>query len=216
MPRDDFLKGDEFLPRGLTKDMELFRRDLNYSHDVTRTILSCLSDLLHPYTRFEDFHRSDEASQSSIIYFRYMKQTKQEQEKQSGVGHNMHTDLGTLTLLYTENWGLQVYNQENNSWNYVAPKQNLYVVNVGDALRFFSGNQLMSALHRVVPVPGLEAEYRFSTAYFLRPEDNATYRTSENTVMRVMDWHDSKYEIFKKDHEEQKKNTILTGGIGVF
>src|SRR5699024_9719991 len=145
------------------------RRDLNISHAVTTTILSCLSDLLQPATRFEDLHRADKTSESSAIYFRYTPPAQQDKDKNVGVGHNMHTDLGTLTLLYSEQWGLQVYNQTENTWAYVVPKPGHYVVNVGDALRFFSGNQLLSALHRVVPVPGHETETRYSTAYFLRP-----------------------------------------------
>lgn len=212
MPRDEFISGTDSLPEGLNANIDLFRRDLESSHAITTTLLSCLSDLLKPATRFEDYHRGNEASQSTMMYFRYAKQSK---ENDSGVGHNMHTDLGTLTLLYCEQWGLQVYNQTSNTWAYVVPKPGLYVINVGDALRFISGNQLLSALHRVVPVPGHETEYRYSTAYFLRPENEAKFQTSENTFVSALDWHDCKYNIFKADHAKQEENTILTGGIAV-
>ncbi|KAI1127807.1 2OG-Fe(II) oxygenase family oxidoreductase [Nemania abortiva] len=211
MPRDDFINGSNTLPDGLNTHLDVFQRDLELSHAVTILILSCLSDLLKPTRRFEDYHRGNMASQSTMMYFRYAKQ----HDQTAGVGHNMHTDLGTLTLLYCEQWGLQVYSQTNDTWAYVEPKPGHYVVNVGDALRFISGNQLLSALHRVVPVPGHEAEYRYSTAYFLRPENEAVFQTSENTSVSALDWHDRKYDIFKADHAEQEKNTILTGGIGV-
>ncbi|KAI8943959.1 2OG-Fe(II) oxygenase family oxidoreductase [Xylaria longipes] len=211
MPRDDFINGHNTLPEGLNTHLDIFRRDLELSHTVTIMILSCLSDLLKPTIRFENYHRGNRASQSTMMYFRYATQ----QDQTAGVGHNMHTDLGTLTLLYCEQWGLQVYNLENDTWAYVEPKPGHYVVNVGDALRFISGNQLLSALHRVVPVPGHEAEYRYSSAYFLRPENEAHFQTSENTSVSALDWHDRKYEIFKADHTEQEKTTILTGGIGV-
>lgn len=212
MPRDDFINNTDFLPGGLKDKADLFRRDLECSHMVTTTILSCLSDLLEPSVRFEDYHQGEKASQSTIMYFRYAKRT---QDQASGVGHNMHTDLGSMTLLYSEDWGLQVYSGETDSWAYVAPKPGLYVVNVGDALRFFSGNRLLSALHRVVPVPGREHCCRYSAAYFLRPENEVKFRTSENTLVSALDWHDRKYAIFKADHVEQEKNTILTGGMGL-
>jgi isopenicillin N synthase-like dioxygenase len=212
MPRDDFTNGIGSLPDGLKDEFHLFRRVLESSHTVTITILACLSDLMEPSVRFEDYHRGGSTSQSTMMYFRYVKQSK---EKGAGVGHNMHTDLGTLTLLYSEEWGLQVYNQDTNSWSYVAPKPGLYVVNVGDALRFFSANRLLSALHRVVPVPGHDGQYRYSSAYFLRPENEVKFWTSEKTVVSALDWHDHKYAIFKADHAEQAKNTILTGGMGV-
>ncbi|KAI1267888.1 2OG-Fe(II) oxygenase family oxidoreductase [Xylariaceae sp. FL1019] len=212
MPRDDFIIGADTLPAGLNAHLALFKEDLELSHQVTNQVLSCLSDLLGPKTRFEDYHRGAEPSQSTMMYFRY---AKQDPALDAGVGHNMHTDLGTLTLLYCEQWGLQVYDQACETWAYVVPKPGKYVVNVGDALRFLSGNKLLSALHRVVPVPGHESEYRYSSAYFLRPENEAKFQTSENTTVTALDWHDRKYDIFKADHLEQEKNTILTGGIGV-
>lgn len=212
MPRDDFIKGTGSFPDGLKDEFDLFRRDLESSHIITTTILSYLSDLIKPSVRFEDYHRGENTSQSTMMYFRYAKQSK---GKDVGVGHNMHTDLGTLTLLYSEEWGLQVYNQDTYSWSYVVPKPGLYVVNVGDALRFFSDNRLLSALHRVVPVPGHEDQYRYSSAYFLRPENETKFQTSENTIVSALEWHDRKYAIFKANHMEQSKNTILTGGIGV-
>ncbi len=108
MPRDDLINGTDSFPEGFKDEIDLFRRDLESSHIVTTTILSCLSDLLEPPIRFEDYHHGEMASQSTMMYFRYAKQSK---EKDSGVGHNMHTDLGTLTLLYCEQLGLQVYNR---------------------------------------------------------------------------------------------------------
>ena len=213
MPRDDLISGANSVPEGLSDETSLFRRDLESSHLVTTTILSCLSDLLQPATRFEYCHRSTEASQSTLVFFRYAKQS--EKTTESGVGHNMHTDLGTLTLLYSEQWGLQVYNQKSKSWEYVLPRTGLYIVNVGDALRFLFGNRLLSALHRVVPVAGHESEYRYSSVYLLRPENKAQFQTSENSFVSALDWYDRKYAIFKADHAEQKKTTILTGGIKV-
>lgn len=209
--RDDFINGTDFFPEGLKDKIDLFRRDLESPHTVTTTLLSCLSDVIKPSVRFEDYHRGELASQSTIMYFWYAKQSK---ETDSGAGHNMHTDLGTLTLLHSEDYGLQVYNSELNSWAYVLPKPGLYVVNVGDALRCFSGNRLLSVLHRVVPVPGHESQHRYSSAYFLRPENEAKFQTSENTFVSALDWHDRKYFIFKAYHAEQEKNTVLTGGIG--
>ncbi|XDG07374.1 hypothetical protein ABKA04_006989 [Annulohypoxylon sp. FPYF3050] len=221
MPRDDFVNGADFLPGTLKPETEIFRGDVEGSHAITITILSCLSDLLKPAVRFEDYHRENQVSQSTMMYFRYAKQepvndgvkNNNDLDTGAGIGHNTHTDLGTLTLLYCEQWGLQVYDQNSHTWSFVEPKPGFYVVNVGDALRFLSGNKLLSALHRVVPAAGHEGEYRYSTAYFLRPENDARFQTSENTIISALDWHDIKYHTFKADHAEQDKSTILTGGI---
>jgi isopenicillin N synthase-like dioxygenase len=216
MPRDDFVNKVDRMPASLGgENLALFRRDLNNSHSIASTILSCLSDVLKPKVRFEDHHRFEEASQSTSMYFRYLKQTPDENTTAiaAGIGHNMHTDLGTLTLLYSEDPGLQVYNQSLNTWEWVAPKSQHYIVNVGDALRFLSDKRLLSSLHRVVPYPGLEGKYRYSSAYFLRPDDGAQFMTSEGTVVSALQWNDLKYATFKAKHVDQEKNTVLTGGV---
>lgn len=51
------------------------------------------------------------------------------------MGHNKHTDIGTLTLLFTEQLGLQLELQHPGSdeWEFVAPLAGHAIVNVGDS-----------------------------------------------------------------------------------
>lgn len=62
-------------------------------------------------------------------------------------GHNTYTDTGSLTLVLTEQWRLQVLMPEIKTWYFIELRPGLAVINVGDALRFMSGKQCYSALH---------------------------------------------------------------------
>ena len=88
------------------------------------------------------------------------------------------------------------------------------IVNVGDSLRFLSGNTLKSAVHRVVPHRGeLQHEHWYSLAYFLRPEDDVRYQTVTGEVVSAKTWHDRKFDVFRERHDVQAMAPILTGGM---
>ncbi|AAW44206.1 conserved hypothetical protein [Cryptococcus deneoformans JEC21] len=84
-----------------------------------------------------------------------------------------HTDYGSITILFQHIVsGLQVH--RNGSWIDVAPRKGCVVINIGDALEFWSGGLFKSTLHRVV-MPRSQAEMasRYSIAYFVHA-DNAS------------------------------------------
>lgn len=186
----------------------LFSSDLDTITDnVLRSFSAALG--LRGESRFEYCHRPEVESRTTLSLFRYPKQVSLDE----GIGHNKHTDLGTLTLLLSEQWGLQVLSPESNQWEYVAPKPDHAVMNVGDSLRFLSGNLLRSAVHRVMPLGGFQDEHRYSIAHFLRPEDGIRFATVDGKVVTARAWHDRKFNVFRQSHEEQSKGSILTGGM---
>ncbi len=199
------------LPSVIKEKSDLFDSFISGSHFVTMTLLSRLSNVLNlkDGARFENSHRDDVPSRTTMVLFRYPKQTEHDQ----GVGHNKHTDIGSLTLLFSEQWGLQVLSPESNTWQFVAPKPDHAIINVGDSLRFLSGHQLNSCVHRVIPVHARQEEHRYSIAYFLRAEDAAKYRDSKGRDLTAKEWHDGKYEVFRESHEKQAIDSILTGGM---
>lgn len=129
------------------------------------------------------------------------------------MGHNKHTDIGTLTLLFSEQYGLQVLSPETNHWQFIEPKPEHTVINVGDSLRFLSKKRFWSCVHRVIPTEQTQPEHRYSIAYFLRAEDEAVYVDSHGQKISAKDWHDNKYEVFRQRHDQQEKDSILTGGM---
>jgi len=132
----------------------------------------------------------------------------------------MHTDIGSLTFLYAQQWGLQVLcpNTDNNGdsstketleWRYVAPRPGHAIINVGDTLRFLTGYRLRSALHRALQ---LTAEDRYAIAYFLRPSDDAEFSDSLGEKSTAVGWFAKKHECYEKEKEQQQE-AFLIGGM---
>lgn len=65
----------------------------------------------------------------------------------------------------------------------------------------------------MIPTESTQREHRYSIAYFLRAEDEAVYVDSHGEKISAKDWHDHKYEVFRQDHEQQEKDSVLTGGM---
>ncbi|KAJ0305762.1 hypothetical protein Brms1b_010656 [Colletotrichum noveboracense] len=129
------------------------------------------------------------------------------------VGQNMHTDIGTLTLLFAPQWGLQVFSPSDEAWTYVEPRPGHAIVNVGDTLRFLSRKRFRSALHRVLPLGGVQNEDRYSISYFLRATDSTEFKDSNEEESDAKQWYLKKYEMYELPHAIQKQQTVLSGGM---
>jgi isopenicillin N synthase-like dioxygenase len=91
------------------------------------------------------------------------------QESLSDVVENKHTDSGTLTILFCEQWGTQLQLPDTGNWAFAQPMEGCALVNVAYSLQRLSGGRLHSCLHRVTQ-PGDGALNRVFVLYFLRPE----------------------------------------------
>lgn len=189
----------------------LFKSYLDSTNGISRDIISSLSTALdlEKNDRFERFHADSENSNSTLVLLRYPP-TKDP----SQAGHNKHTDIGSITVLFTDQWGLQVkrIEEKESEWEFVEPRPGSAIINVGDSLRFLSGKRLRSCLHRIVPVEG-QTKSRHTIAYFLRPSNDTEFVDSNGRFITASEWHDQKYEIFKGTDDDRQKETILTGGI---
>ncbi|KAJ5153191.1 2OG-Fe(II) oxygenase family oxidoreductase [Penicillium canariense] len=209
--KDELSSRSSSLAPVIAENHELISRFCGTAHEVVMTILSSFGSALFPdgNSNFELFHSENKESLTTLSLFRYPKQ----ETADVGVGHGKHTDLGTLTFLLCHQWGLQVLARNPGGWRFVAPKKNHAIINVGDTLRFLSGNRLCSAVHRVVPTQELQHEDRYSIAYFLRAENGVVFKDSVGRMTTAKSWHDEKFEVFRAPHEEQEKAPILTGGM---
>lgn len=89
--------------------------------------------------------------------------------KLADVGETLHTDSGTLTLLFYVDWSIHTFLQDANIWAFTPPLEGCALVNVADSLQRLSGGKLHSPKHRVTqPFDG--AKNRYYLSYFLRPE----------------------------------------------
>lgn len=156
-----------FIPPDILNDhLELLERFISLSHYINHTILRCLSDALKlgDDACFEKSHRDGQPSDTALklVY-------EPTQADLADVIENKHTDMGTLTLLFGEQWGLQIELPDKKNWAFVEPRPGLAVINVADSLHLLSGKKLHSCVHRVTqPVGGFQR--RFYIVYLLRPE----------------------------------------------
>ena len=137
---------------------------------INRAILSSLSEALGLTQghRLEDFHRPSEKSPDIIRFLRYHVQPADE----LGAPHTPHTDIGTTTILFAKEPGLQVLPAGAKQWEYVMPRPNHAVVNLGDGMKLLTNGLFQSCLHRVAPMPGEAMQKRHSLVYLLRAEDD--------------------------------------------
>lgn len=91
---------------------------------------------------------------------------------------------------------------QEEHWKFIEPRRDCAVINVGDSLRFLSEKRLRSCLHRVVLEEGQEVD---------SPSNNVSF-VDRNRVAAT-NWHGRKYEVFKERHEDQRKDTVLTGSL---
>ncbi|KAI0638938.1 2OG-Fe-II oxygenase family oxidoreductase [Trametes polyzona] len=210
--RAEMVEKSPLLPESVKKQEQLFDTFISLSHYITQNLLQCLSDALGLTggARLEQFHRDGEETNTTLVMLHYPPSDSDET-----IGHNKHTDIGSITLLFSEQWGLQVWSPEIDGWAFIQPRPKGHAtINVGDSLRFLSQKRLYSCLHRVIPpVGGRQTEDRYSIAYFLRPENNAVYEDPNGRKITAREWHDDKYIMFGEPHVKQEESPMLTGGM---
>jgi isopenicillin N synthase-like dioxygenase len=99
-------------------------------------------------------------------------------------------------VLFNQLGGLQVLAPQSRTWQYVRPRPECAIINLGDAFVKLCGNRLYSAVHRVMGPPGEQAQSdRHSVVYFSRPNSDVLLRSlfddkdaKEEGLMNADDW----------------------------
>ncbi|KAF2122492.1 hypothetical protein BDV96DRAFT_626406 [Lophiotrema nucula] len=208
--RRECLQGHTELSTSVQTHSTLFFDFMREAHGVLMLILTRLSNKmgLDDSSSFETYHAEPGLSQTNMALLRY---PEMDSLNCSHVGHNKHTDLGSLTLLLCQQWGLQILPPEAKTWEFVEPRAKHAVINVGDTLHFLSKGQLASVVHRVIPFHQEEGKDRYSIAYFLRSNDDVEVRNTDGHSWSAKDWHDVKFEIFSDPNAIENGLQILTG-----
>jgi isopenicillin N synthase-like dioxygenase len=204
------------LPDIVAEYQTLFDNFTATSHYILKYLLEAISTGigLSGELSLQKHHRDDEPSKSSLYFLHYpissLLAHQNSDNTAGGVGQNSHTDIGTLTLLFAPQWGLQAMSPVSGEWEWIRPLPGHAIINVGDTLRFLSNFQLRSALHRAVPIEGID---RYAISYFLRASDSTEFTKNDNKATNAKDWCTSKYDTYEEDHETQLKRGIADGGM---
>ncbi|KAF4825455.1 2-oxoglutarate-dependent dioxygenase gloE [Colletotrichum siamense] len=201
------------LPGVVAENFDLFKTFQLSAHFVLKTLLTRLSDAvgLEGKERFEEYHPDDIPSKSTLFFLHHP--VSDALQDKTARGHNAHTDVGSFTLLFNEQPGLQVVSPTTNDWEYVAPKPGHAIINVADTLRFMSKRRFRSAMHRVLPHGNKMSQDRYSTAYFLRAGDSVVFQGINGQSVTAEEWFLSKYQSFNKTLQEQRLDSVATGGM---
>ncbi len=90
------------------------------------------------------------------------------------IGCGAHTDYGFMTILAQDDVsGLEIEGP-NGTWIPVPPRENCFVVNLGDLLTLWTGGRYQARRHRVA---GSGARARYSIPFFLDPNVDAMIET---------------------------------------
>jgi isopenicillin N synthase-like dioxygenase len=187
--------------------------------DISQTIFRILSEALSLPSggAFESFHRHSHPSPDVIRLLKYAAH----QSDAPCVPQTAHTDLGSLTFLFTRSPGLQVQREVGEEWMYVLPKEGHAVVNLGDAMTLFTDGLFRSCLHRVASMPGQAMQERYSFAFLMRPEDTTLMRPLNSPLIQphvsprepitCRDWIARKFVILRSKADNANESRILTG-----
>jgi isopenicillin N synthase-like dioxygenase len=209
----EFLNGSSDLTTSIRGQEQCFFAFMKHAHSITLTILSRLSSEmgLSGPSRFETYHEDSRPSLSTFGLLRYPKHDSSTENRCENVGHNKHTDVGSLTFLLAAQWGLQYLSLTTKRWEFIQPRPGHAIINVGDSLRFLSGGTLASVVHRVVPLKETQQEDRYSIAYFLRMNDGGLFTDATGKTWTVNEWHDFKFGVFKNPGALDATGKFLTG-----
>jgi len=157
------------------------------SFEINNTFLRIFNDRLGlPEGTLERLHLIDEHSGSEARLIKSPPIPGKALADTATLG--AHTDFGSLSFLHNRLGGLQVMPPGHTEWFYVKPLPGHAICNIGDALALFSGGILQSNIHRVVPPPGIQAEYeRWSLVFFTRPGNSKVLRALVNDSPFIAD-----------------------------
>lgn len=178
-------------------------------HRVGLLILEQLSEALAlaNENNLATAHDSLTPSTSSMTFLKY----PPNKEELAG-GHISHTDIGTLTFLYSLVEGLQIFRPETEKWLWVQPHRGHLVINFGDSLRLLTGKRIKSCLHRVIPHPDARHKTRYSYGYFMRPNENVVITMGDGRQARSIDWHLQKTNLFSAPIDVLKEQIEVLHG----
>ncbi|CAI4213264.1 unnamed protein product [Parascedosporium putredinis] len=189
--RDEIQKALPHVPDVLKEsaDLKALENAIASCNIVSKAVLTGLSTALGltGEERFENRHRNERPSTTTLAMMHYIP-ANPSQDKH--VGHQKHTDISSLTLLFAEQWGLQIRPPGTRQFGFVPPSP-------------------------AAVVPYDHTEHRYSIAYFLRAENDTMFTDSEGRWISAGQWHDEKFMAFKAAPEIQAlaPKSMLFGGM---
>lgn len=194
-------------------------------NSATQTITHHLSQALAlpPAHNLKHKHEITMPSPDIIRLLKYQPQPASEQVL---IPHAAHTDMGSLTFLFTRQPGLQIQcpgeGEEKGDWEWVRPPRDCHaIVNLGDSLSLLTNGMLRSCVHRVGQLPNQATPTRYSFAYMVRPADDTVMCAPQTAripvtepgvpVLTCEEWMERKYSVLRLEERPRGLEWMMTG-----
>ncbi|KAI5827872.1 Clavaminate synthase-like protein [Schizophyllum commune Tattone D] len=156
-----------------------------YMNEVDDFARHCHFNILYPILRLlalgldlpEDTlvnqHKFEDVGESSVRFMKYHPRTDYEELKTKNVWLKGHTDIGSITILWSQPvGGLQILSPDGH-WRWVRHIDNALVINAGDVMEFLCGGYYPSTRHRVILPPSDQRNIaRLGVFYFAMAADH--------------------------------------------
>jgi isopenicillin N synthase-like dioxygenase len=141
----------------------------NILHPILRLIALSLE---LPEETLVEKHNFDRTGETSVRFMKYYRRSNDEEEKSKNVWLKGHTDIGSITILWSQPiGGLQIL-APDGKWKWVRHIDNGLVINTGDMMTFFTGGYYKPTIHRVIQPPSDQSAYDRLGAYYFAMPDN--------------------------------------------
>ncbi|KAI0800148.1 hypothetical protein C8Q74DRAFT_394695 [Fomes fomentarius] len=169
-----------FLP-----EIDAFARHnhFNILHPILRILALSLEV---PEDTFIEKHAFGADGQTAVSSMKYFPRTEEEEQKSKNVWLKGHTDIGSITALWSQPVsGLQIMSPEGK-WKWVRHIDNAVIINTGDTMDFLTGGYYKPTIHRVVQPPVDQRQStRLCVMYFAMPQDDVRLAPlSESPVLQ--------------------------------
>ncbi|OAX42626.1 Clavaminate synthase-like protein [Rhizopogon vinicolor AM-OR11-026] len=157
----------QFLP-----ELDAFARHnhFNILHPILRLIALSLE---LPEETLVKKHNLDRTGETSVRFMKYYRRSKDEEEKSKNVWLKGHTDIGSITILWSQPIGGLQIQAPDGRWKWVRHIDNALVINTGDMMTFLTGGYYKPTIHRVVQPPEDQRSYdRLGVYYFAMPDND--------------------------------------------
>ncbi|CAL1710344.1 unnamed protein product [Somion occarium] len=146
-----------------------------YNHfNILHPILRLLAlGLELPEDTFVNLFNYENPGESSLRFIKYFPRSEEDEVKTKNVWLKGHTDLGGITLLWSQPVSALQILSPDGKWRWAKHIDNALIINAGDAIEFLSGGYYRATIHRVVqPPPDQRGSTRLGVFYFSMPDDS--------------------------------------------
>ncbi|KAJ7933067.1 Clavaminate synthase-like protein [Mycena leptocephala] len=162
-------------PQALRPYLDEIQAFAHHNHfNILHPILRLLAlGLELPEDTLVNQHQFDAVGETSARFMKYFPRSEDEEQRTKQVWLKGHTDIGSVTILWSQPiGGLQILSLDG-VWRWVRHMDNALVINAGDVLTFLCGGFYPATRHRVIQPPADQINLpRLGVFYFSMANDD--------------------------------------------